>query len=190
MEIGRLMTERARADGAPLTFIGAGAYEHHIPAAVWAITTARRVYSRPTRPNQAEASQGTLQLIYEFQTHDARLTGMEVANASMYDGCFCHRGGCRSCGARQPQVEVGTHPVPTTLHPHYRRVALTTAANQGLKFEDLPYCTAEGVTAGRIPRPLRRAGHSPRSSSSSRTSSAASRMWMRSPIGHMRAPSW
>src|SRR2546427_1292920 len=39
MEIGRLMTERARADGAPLTFIGAGAYEHHIPAAVWAITT-------------------------------------------------------------------------------------------------------------------------------------------------------
>src|SRR5207248_3656877 len=85
MEIGRLMTERARADGAPLAFIGAGAYEHHIPAAVWAITTRGEFYSAYT-PYQAEASQGTLQLIYEFQTMIARLTGMEVANASMYDG--------------------------------------------------------------------------------------------------------
>src|SRR6266513_7406 len=99
MQIGRLMTERARADGAPLAFIGAGAYEHHIPAAVWAISTRGEFYSAYT-PYQAEASQGTLQLIYEFQTMIARLTGM----------------------------------------------AVTTAANQGLKFEELPYCTAEGVT--------------------------------------------
>lgn len=66
MQIGRLMTEHARADGHPLCFIGAGAYEHHIPAAVWALATRGEFYSAYT-PYQAEASQGTLQLIYEYQ---------------------------------------------------------------------------------------------------------------------------
>src|SRR3984885_10641673 len=85
MQVGRLMSERARQDGVLLNFIGAGAYEHHIPAAVWAITTRGEFYSAYT-PYQAEASQGTLQLIYEFQTMIARLTGMSIANASLYDG--------------------------------------------------------------------------------------------------------
>ncbi len=56
MEVGRLMTERAALDGRPSCFIGAGAYEHHIPAAVWAITTRGEFYSAYT-PYQAEASQ-------------------------------------------------------------------------------------------------------------------------------------
>ena len=85
MQIGRLMSERARIDGRPLCFIGAGAYEHHIPAAVWAITTRGEFYSAYT-PYQAEASQGTLQLIYEYQTMIASLAGMQVSNASVYDG--------------------------------------------------------------------------------------------------------
>src|SRR5690606_9679087 len=67
MEIARLMRERAASDGTPLNFIGAGAYEHHIPAAVWAIVTRGEFYSAYT-PYQAEASQGTLQLLYEYQT--------------------------------------------------------------------------------------------------------------------------
>ncbi|HEY6044347.1 MAG TPA: glycine dehydrogenase, partial [Nitrosospira sp.] len=67
MEVSRLMLERAEMDGRYLNFIGAGAYEHHIPAAVWQITTRGEFYSSYT-PYQAEASQGTLQLLYEYQT--------------------------------------------------------------------------------------------------------------------------
>jgi glycine dehydrogenase subunit 1 len=75
MEVGRLLSERAASDGRPLNFIGAGAYEHHIPAPVWAITTRGEFYSAYT-PYQAEASQGTLQLIYEYQSMMCALTGM------------------------------------------------------------------------------------------------------------------
>ena len=74
MEIGRLMTERARLDGRPLCFIGAGAYEHHIPAAVWAIATRGEFYSAYT-PYQAEASQGTLQLHLRIPDHDGEPDG-------------------------------------------------------------------------------------------------------------------
>src|SRR4030088_524314 len=102
MEVGRLMTERARADGRPSCFIGAGAYEHHIPAAVWAVTTRGEFYSAYT-PYQAEPSQGTLQLIYEFQTMIARLTGMEVANASMYDGASATAEAALMAGRAHPK---------------------------------------------------------------------------------------
>ena len=84
-EISRLMADRAEEDGRPLCFMGAGAYEHHIPAAVWQITTRGEFYSAYT-PYQAEASQGTLQLLYELQTKMASLTGMDVSNTSLYDG--------------------------------------------------------------------------------------------------------
>src|SRR6516165_8053975 len=144
MEVGRLMGERARTDGTALSFIGAGAYEHHIPAAVWAITTRGEFYSAYT-PYQAEASQGTLQLIYEFQTMIARLTGMEVANASMYDGASATAEAALMAVRANRKSKSARILVPMTLHPHYRRVAVATACNQGLRFEELPYSTHEGV---------------------------------------------
>ena len=137
MQIGRLMMARAAQDGTPLNFIGAGAYEHHIPAAVWAVTTRGEFYSAYT-PYQAEASQGTLQLIYEYQTMITSLTGMEVSNASMYDG--------GSAVAEASLMAVRAHRksksqrilVPTTVHPNYRKVAVATASGQGVRFEEVP----------------------------------------------------
>ena len=144
MEIGRLMSERARQDGRPLCFIGAGAYEHHIPSAVWAIATRGEFYSAYT-PYQAEASQGTLQLIYEYQTMIASLTGMEVSNASMYDGAsavgeaslMAVRGNRKSKSLRIL--------MPATVHPHYRQVAVAAAGNQGLRFERLAFDVSRGA---------------------------------------------
>jgi len=145
MEIGRLMGERARSDGVALSFLGAGAYEHHIPAAVWAITTRGEFYSAYT-PYQAEASQGTLQLIYEFQSMMARLTLMEVANASMYDGASATAEAALMAVRANRKSKSARILVPLTLHPHYRRVAVATAANQGVRFEELAYAPQEGIT--------------------------------------------
>ena len=146
MQVGRLMSERAARDGRLLNFIGAGAYEHHIPAAVWAITTRGEFYSAYT-PYQAEASQGTLQLIYEFQSMMTRLTGMEVANASMYDGASATAEACLMAVRANRKSQAARILVPRTLHPHYRRVALNTTHNQGLRFEELPYLPGSGVVA-------------------------------------------
>jgi glycine dehydrogenase subunit 1 len=143
--IGRLMSERARLDGKPLCFIGAGAYEHHIPAAVWAITTRGEFYSAYT-PYQAEASQGTLQLIYEYQTMIASLTGMEVSNASLYDGASAVAEASLMAVRANRKSKTQRILMPTTVHPHYRKVAAATAGNQGLRFEEVPYCTEEGRT--------------------------------------------
>src|SRR6201996_5361223 len=122
MEIGRLMSERARADVRPLCFIGAGAYEHHIPAAVWAITTRGEYYSAYT-PYQAEASQGTLQTLYEFQTMIASLTGMEVANASLYDGATAFAEAVLMAVRVNRKSQSRRVLVAQTVHPHYRAAA-------------------------------------------------------------------
>src|ERR1044072_3166710 len=135
MELGRLMSARAAQDGTPLNFIGAGAYEHHIPSAVWAITTRGEFYSAYT-PYQAEASQGTLQLIYEFQTMMTRLTGLDVSNAPMYAGAAARLapgGGAAGRGL-----------VPRTVPPAYRKTLATIAQVQNIEVVELDYERASG----------------------------------------------
>ena len=143
MEIARLMSERAAQDGKPLCFIGAGAYEHHIPAAVWEITTRGEFYSAYT-PYQAEASQGTLQLLYEYQTMMASLNAMEVSNASLYDGA--------SALAEAVLMAVRAHGksrrilMPAAVHPVYRKVVHSIVRNQDIELVEIPYCAGEGHT--------------------------------------------
>src|SRR3954464_8083868 len=145
MQIGRLMSARAAQDGTPLNFIGAGAYEHHIPSAVWAITTRGEFYSAYT-PYQAEASQGTLQLLYEYQTMIASLTGMQVSNASLYDGASAVAEASLMAVRANRKSRSLRILVPTTVNPYYRKVATATAGNQGLRFEEVPYSPIEGRT--------------------------------------------
>jgi glycine dehydrogenase subunit 1 len=145
MEIARLMTERAALDGRPLNFIGAGAYEHHIPAPVWAITTRGEFYSAYT-PYQAEASQGTLQLIYEYQSMMCALTGMEVSNASLYDGASALAEACLMA-VRANRISTSRRIlVPRTVNTVYAQVAAAIAGNQDINFQSVDYDRATGRT--------------------------------------------
>lgn len=144
-EISRLMHERAGQDGSPLCFMGAGAYDHHIPAAVWEITTRGEFYSAYT-PYQAEASQGTLQLLYEFQTMMAGLTGMDVSNASLYDGASALAEAALMAVRANRKSKSRRILVPTTVHPHYRKTAHTIVKNQGIELIEVPYCSDGGNT--------------------------------------------
>jgi glycine dehydrogenase subunit 1 len=146
MEIGRLLTERAACDGRLLNFLGAGAYEHHIPAPVWAIATRGEFYSAYT-PYQAEASQGTLQLIYEYQSMIAALTGMEVSNASLYDGASGLAEACLMAVRSHRSPTSRRILLPRTVNPTYARVARAIARNQGLEFEPVDYDRRGGLTA-------------------------------------------
>ncbi len=145
MEIGRLLTERAARDGRLLNFVGAGAYEHHIPAPVWAIATRGEFYSAYT-PYQAEASQGTLQLIYEYQSMIAALTGMEVSNASLYDGASALAEACLMAVRTHRSSTSRRILLPRTVNPTYARVASAITRNQGLEFELLDFDRRGGGT--------------------------------------------
>jgi len=145
MEVGRLMQQRAQLDGRPLNFIGAGAYEHHIPAAVWAIVTRGEFYSAYT-PYQAEASQGTLQLLYEYQTMMASLTGMQVSNASLYDGASALAEACLMAVRAHRKSKSARILVPAALNPTYMQVSRAITEGQRLTFDVLPYEPQLGTT--------------------------------------------
>jgi len=147
MDVTRLMKARAAQDGTPLNFAGAGAYEHHIPAAVWAIVSRGEFYSAYT-PYQAEASQGTLQLIYEYQTMMTRLTGMDVSNASLYDGATALAEAvlmAERCAKKGPRRVL----VPKSVHPAYRKTLHTIVALQNIEVVEFDFCR-EGNHGGGI----------------------------------------
>ena len=117
------------------SFLGAGAYRHYRPVIIDSLVQ-RGEFLTSYTPYQAEITQGTLQAIFEFQTMIAELTGMDVANASMYDG---------STGAAEAVMMAvrvtGRHKavVASTVHPEYREVLATYAKHQGLPSTLVPY---------------------------------------------------
>ncbi len=157
MEVARLLTERAASDGRPLNFIGAGAYEHHIPAPVWAIATRGEFYSAYT-PYQAEASQGTLQLIYEYQSMMCALTGMEVSNASLYDGASALAEACLMAVRANRAANSRRILMPRAVNPIYAQVAQSIAGNQDTGVRDRGFRPRGRAHLARGAAALRRTG--------------------------------
>ncbi len=144
MAVTRLAQERAGRDGHYTCFVGAGAYEHHIPAAVWQIVTRGEFYSAYT-PYQAEASQGTLQLLYEFQSMMVGLTGLDIANASLYDGATALAEAVLMA-VRADKAGRRRVLVPASVHPRYVAVARATVRHQGIELVSVPWCPQHGHT--------------------------------------------
>jgi len=145
MEVTRLMAERAEQDRFALSFLGGGAYAHHIPAAVWEIATRGEFYTAYT-PYQAEASQGTLQVIYEYQTLIARLTGMDVSNASVYDGASGLAEAVLMSLRANRKSKSRKVLVPDALNPRYRSACEAIVSNQDVELVSVPFCDEAGQT--------------------------------------------
>jgi glycine dehydrogenase subunit 1 len=122
-ELGKLAARNIAAGSVPF-FVGAGAYKHHVPASVDHLIQ-RSEFLTSYTPYQPEIAQGTLQYLFEFQTQVALLTGMDVANASMYDGST----GCAEAVLMAHRVTKRRKAVLSGgLHPHYAAVVRTQSA--------------------------------------------------------------
>ncbi len=145
MQVTRLMHARAAKDGNLLNFIGAGAYEHHVPAAVWQLATRGEYYTAYT-PYQAEASQGTLQLIYEYQTMMARLTGLDVSNASLYDGASGLAEAILMAVRANRKSKSKKVLCLNSVNPRYRDTVRAITATQDIELIEIEYDGTSGVT--------------------------------------------
>jgi len=118
-----------------VSFLGAGAYRHYRPVVIDSLVQ-RGEFLTSYTPYQAEITQGTLQAIFEFQTMICELTGMEIANASMYDGST---GAAESVSMAVRITRRNGVLVAKTVHPEYREVMATYAQHQGLNAVPLGY---------------------------------------------------
>ena len=144
MDLGKMMSKRAKLDAGNLCFIGAGAYEHHIPAAVWDITM-RGEFLTAYTPYQAEASQGTLQLVYEFQSNIVNLTGLYGANASLYDGASGVAEAVLMAVRGNRKAKTRRVLVAGTVHPRYREATMSIVRSQNIEMVEIPYNKETGV---------------------------------------------
>ncbi len=127
-ELGKLAAMNRPAGAGPF-FCGAGAYRHHVPASVDHIIQ-RSEFLTSYTPYQPEIAQGTLQVLFEFQTQVAALTGLEVANASMYDGSTA----CAEAVIMSQRVTRREKAILSGgLHPHYAATTQTIAHAEGMK---------------------------------------------------------
>ena len=144
MEVGRLMAERAEQGSGLSCFLGAGAYEHHIPAAVWDLA-ARGEFMTAYTPYQAEASQGTLQIIYEYQSMIAHLCAMDVSNASMYDGASALAEAVLMAVRANRKSKSRRILMPKSVHPDYRAVCRAIVNMQNIEIIELDIDSASGT---------------------------------------------
>ena len=128
------------------SFLGAGAYRHYRPVVIDSLVQ-RGEFLTSYTPYQAEITQGTLQAIFEFQTMICELTGMDIANASMYDGST----GAAEAAMMAIRVTGRDHVlVARTVHPEYREVMATYAQHQGTRQTEIPYAPLDSEQAGRV----------------------------------------
>lgn len=133
----RLMEEIASKNTYPTltSYLGAGAYEHHVPALVPAVC-AKSEFLTSYTPYQAEASQGMLQAIFEFQSAICALTGLDVANASLYDGATaCAEAMLMALRLKKERNKIV---VAETLHPHYLSVIKQFLEAHGTEIDLIP----------------------------------------------------
>lgn len=137
IELVRLVGEMGRKNvyGSCLSFLGGGAYDHFIPAVVDQLAS-RGEFVTPYTPYQPEVAQGTLQVTFEFQTMMCQLTGLDIANASLYDG------GTAAAEAFMMAARVNGRRkalVSRAVNPQYRQVIRTYIKNLGLEMVEVPF---------------------------------------------------
>jgi glycine cleavage system P protein (glycine dehydrogenase) subunit 1 len=139
-ELSALAARNAHCD-AQVSFLGAGMYDHYVPAVVDSMLS-RSEFLTPYTPYQPEVSQGTLQVMFEYQTAMSELTGLPVSNATLYDGPSA-----AAAAAYLAKLETrrGKLVVSRGLHPHSRAALRTHAAGYRMEVVEVPL-TAEGVT--------------------------------------------
>jgi len=147
LEVSEMMRGKAGLNAVQsMTLTGAGAYHHYIPAVVGHVISRSEFYTAYT-PYQAEISQGILQAIYEYQTMIARLTGMQVANASMYDGASAMAEAAVLAGKTLKRDKII---LCRSIHPEYRKVVSTYCWANGYDVVEIPYLDSGQLDASAL----------------------------------------
>src|SRR5437867_22655 len=140
------LAARNRSTDDLVCFLGAGAYDHHVPSMVWALLS-RGEFATSYTPYQPELSQGVLQALFEYQTMVAEVTGLDISNASLYDGGSAVPEAIAMASAatgRRVAVLAGT------LHPHYAQLTTTYARGPGVELRSVGWGSDGAIDAASL----------------------------------------